>query len=377
MKLGIIGTSLKPHEKRVPLHLEHLPQIPPTLRQQLIFETGYGERFGVSDAELAPLVGGLASRETLLQELGAVLLLKPMPPDFASLRQGGMLWGWPHCLQQQANTQLAIERRLSVVAMEQMFVRDAQGMRLSHPFYKNNEMGGYCAVLHALQLKGWDGRYGKPRKVVMLSFGAVGHGALAALQGRGFHDITVCTLLRPEHTAPPELAGCDFRRIVKTSAGVLVTLEPDGSQRPLLELLAQADLLINAVLQDPNQPLMFLTEAEAPRLKAGCLLLDISCDEGMGFPFSRPTSFAEPLLQLAQIDYYAVDHTPNLLWECASWEVSQALLPYLADFLAGPEHWPQVEILQRAIEIEAGVIQNPEILAFQQRQAAYPHAVLG
>lgn len=376
MKLGIIGTSLKKNEKRVPIHLEHIGLIPAPIRSQLVFESGYADRFGADDAALRALGVELASRETLLQEMDAVLILKPMPADFETLRPGGVLWGWPHCVQQRANTQAAIDRRLTVMAMEQMFVRDAHGQRISHPFYKNNQMGGYCGVLHALALMGWDGRYGKPRKAVILSFGAVGQGALAALRGRGFADITVCTQQRADAGAPPELAGCSHRRIETDAQGGLVTLEPDGARRPLIELLAEADLLVNAILQDPNRPVNFVGTDALPRLKPGLLLLDISCDEGLGFPFSRPTSFDEPMLKFGSIDYYAVDHTPNYLWECASWEVSQALLPYLSDFLAGPSAWAETEILRRAIEIEAGVVINPEILAFQKRQGAYPHLPL-
>ena len=38
-----------------------------------------------------------------------------------------------------------------------MFVWSPQGDVGRHTFYKNNEMAGYCAVLHALQLKGIEG----------------------------------------------------------------------------------------------------------------------------------------------------------------------------------------------------------------------------
>jgi hypothetical protein len=41
-----------------------------------------------------------------------------------------------------------------------------------HTFYKNSEMAGYCAVIHALQLKGIDGHYGNQRKALIFSFGA-------------------------------------------------------------------------------------------------------------------------------------------------------------------------------------------------------------
>lgn len=49
LKIGVIGTSKKVDEKRLPIHPEHLIRIPKNLREQLIFEKGYGEPFGFSD----------------------------------------------------------------------------------------------------------------------------------------------------------------------------------------------------------------------------------------------------------------------------------------------------------------------------------------
>ncbi|MCF6181443.1 MAG: hypothetical protein L3J60_05355 [Lutibacter sp.] len=58
-------------------------------------------------------------------------------------------------------------------------------------------MAGYCAVIHALQLKGVDGHYGNQRKVIIFGFGAVSRGAIYALKAHGFTDITIC-IQRPD-----------------------------------------------------------------------------------------------------------------------------------------------------------------------------------
>lgn len=91
--LGVIGSSKKEDERRVPIHPEHLSRIPEKICKQLIFETGYGERFGIDDAELAPKVGGLASRDELLETMNTVIIAKPVLADFEQLRTGGVLWG--------------------------------------------------------------------------------------------------------------------------------------------------------------------------------------------------------------------------------------------------------------------------------------------
>jgi hypothetical protein len=48
-------------------------------------------------------------------------------------------------------------------------------------------------------------------------------------------------------------------------------------------------------------------------------------------------------------------------------------LPFLETVVSGPEAWTANETIRRAIEIRDGVILNPDVLRFQQRQPAYPH----
>ncbi|MCU1520221.1 MAG: alanine dehydrogenase, partial [Arthrobacter sp.] len=60
-------------------------------------------------------------------------------------------------------------------------------------------------------------------------------------------------------------------------------------------------------------------------------------------------------------------------WNSASWEISEALLPFLETVISGPEAWTSDETIHRAIEIRDGAVLNPDVLQFQQREPAYPH----
>ena len=112
-----------------------------------------------------------------------------------------------------------------------------------------------------------------------------------------------------------------------------------------------------------------------PLLAPGTLVVDVSCDAGMGFSWARPTSFDEPMFEVGDgVRYYAVDHTPSYLWDSASWEISEALLPFVPAVVEGPQAWAADPTLSRAVEIQEGVVRNPDILAFQHRAADYPHA---
>jgi alanine dehydrogenase len=94
----------------------------------------------------------------------------------------------------------------------------------------------------------------------------------------------------------------------------------------------------------------------------------------MGFEWARPTSFADPMFTVgAGARYYAVDHSPSYLWNSATWEISEALIPFLAPVMSGDAAREADQTIRRAIEIRAGVVLNPRILSFQSRSPTFPH----
>ncbi len=375
LTLGVIGTSHKEDEHRFPIHPKHLLRLPEQIRRQLIFEEGYGEPFDIADSEIAAQTGGIATRHELLADMGAVVIPKPTVADLQELREGGILWGWVHCAQQRSITQVAIDRKQTLIAFEEMFVWTPNGEMGRHTFYKNNEMAGYCGVIHALQLKGIDGHYGNLRKTIIFSFGAVSRGAIYALKAHGFRDITIC-IQRPDHEVREEVLDCHYVRIRAGKEGEarMLVVEHDGSERPLADLISESDIIINGIFQETDHPIHFVTKEESSCLKPGCLIIDVSCDKGMGFYFAKPTTFKNPMLKIGSVNYYAVDHTPSYLWESASRSISAALIIHLQTVTAGRESWQQNETIRRAVSIDAGVIQKLPILSFQKRQTDYPHA---
>lgn len=377
LKVGVIGTSRKEDERRFPIHPGHLLRIPESLRLQLIFEEGYGEPFGISDQEIAALTGGIATRHELLADIGTVIIAKPVLEDLQELREGGTLWGYVHCVQQQDITQAALDRKQTLIAFEDMFIWSPSGQVGRHTFYKNNEMAGYCAVIHSLQLKGIDGHYGNQRKAIIFGFGAVSRGAIYALKAHGFKDITIC-IQRPEEEVREEVLDCKYVKIRpgnKDEARMIV-VDHDGTTRPLTELISESEIIVNGTFQNPERPTNFVIKEERACLKPNSLIIDVSCDEEMGFFFAKPTTFKNPMFKYETVDYYAVDHTPSYLWESASRSISAALIVYLPAVLAGRGSWYKNETIRKAINIDLGVIKNPTILSFQNRESEYPYLCL-
>jgi alanine dehydrogenase len=342
----------------------------------MVFETGYGNDYGMTDAELTAQGFVIATREEVFASCDVLVLPKPVPEDLARMREHQILFGWVHCVQQRAIAQQAIDRKLTLIAWEAMHQWNASGEKLMHIFYKNNEVAGYAAVLHCLQLLGIDGHYGPRQKVVVLSYGSVSRGAIYALQGRGFNNIHVLTSRAP-HLVADQNPDVYHGQYYRDASGVIWSRDSEGNERRLIDVLAEADIICNGVLQDTRTPFMFVRDDEWRALKAHSLIIDISCDLGMGFSFARPTTFAEPTFRLENgITYYAVDHTPTYLWNAASREICKALLPFLDTVSAGEATWRADPTISRAIEIRDGVIQNPQILDFQRRCPEYPHVYL-
>ncbi|WP_353573028.1 N(5)-(carboxyethyl)ornithine synthase [Candidatus Albibeggiatoa sp. nov. BB20] len=373
LTVGVIGKSFKENEKRVAIHPEHIELIPKKFRKQITFEEGYGERFGMDDEAIAKLkTGRVASRKEILNGFDCVVLPKPLATDLSDIREGAIVWGWPHCVQQKEITQVAIDKKLTLIAWEEMFTWNQTGNKTMHTFYKNNELAGYAGVNHAISLVGVVGNYGKPRKAVVLSFGSVSRGAVYALQGQGFSDITVYTSRKATNVSN-QLPGIKYKQMKNDGSGNLLSVGFDGNSRPFSEVLSDVQIIVNGTLQNTDRPKMFVSEQNERKLMKGTLIVDISCDEGMGFWCAKPTSFEHPMFEASGKYYYAVDHSPSFYWNSASWEISKALLPFIPKVIEGPNMWKENKTISNSIEIFNGVIQNPKILSFQNREEEYPH----
>lgn len=375
MKIAIFKTSQLENERRISIHPEHLRLYPETLRKKMVFERNYGAAYGIPDEYFVRHGSSVSDYELLYKDCEMVVQPKPMEDDLLRMRSGQVLFGWAHCVQQRAITQGAIDNELTVIAWEAMHRWSSAGEKLMHLFYKNNEIAGYAAVLHCLQLLGIDGYYGPRRRVVILGYGSVSRGAIFALHGRGFNNIHIFTN-RPPHLVVDQNPDVYHGQFFRGDNGEMMVRDSEGKERLLIDELSSADVICNGVLQDPNNPLIFVNSDDVSKLKERSLIVDISCDAGMGFAFARPTSFSDPVFHVGNsVTYYSVDHTPSYLWNAASREISKVLLQYLAKVAEGPQAWNSDQTIFRAIEIFNGRIQNPAILKFQKRGSEYPHVV--
>ena len=377
LRLGVVGRSLKENEWRLPLHPRHFSRIPEDLRESIYVEHGYGSRFGVSDDDLKAWVAGFRTREQLIEECDVVLQPKPTLAEIDQMRYGQVLWGWPHCVQDQELTQVAINRQLTLIAFEAMNHWNGDGSFGLHVFHENNELAGYASVMHAMQIAGATGHFGRRLRAVVIGFGATARGAVTGLTSLGVHDVDVLTHREVAAVAAPIHSARLFHFEDSERSGAISQVVTETGNVALARFLAQHDIIVNCVLQDTNAPRIFMTEADLAHVAPGSLVVDVSCDEGMGFSWARPTTFNDPTFVVGDhVLYYAVDHSPSYFWDSATWEISSALLPFLRPVMQGRTAWDSNPTIRRAIEIRDGVIQNPAILSFQGRSAKHPHLPL-
>ncbi|WP_416375702.1 N(5)-(carboxyethyl)ornithine synthase [Neomicrococcus lactis] len=375
LSMGVLGTSKKIDERRVPIHPAHFERIHEDYRHRIMVESGYGEPFGMDDSEIAKFVGSIGTRTEVIAASDILLLPKPQPSDLEDMKDGQILWGWPHCVQDDAITQLAIDKKLTLIAFEAMNHWGPDGSFGLHVFHKNNELAGYASVIHALSLAGSTGDYGRRLSAAVIGFGATARGAVTALLAHGINDVHVLTSRAVAAVASP-IHSVDMVQFDQVDDS-LEAITEEG-RWPLANYLAKSDIVVNCTLQDPNDPLMYVRNSDLEVFTPGSIIIDVSCDEGMGFEWAKPTTFADPMFKIGHnINYYAVDHSPSYLWNSASWEISEALLPFISVVLDGEDAWDNSEPIRRAIEIRNGMIQNRAILAFQKRDEDYPYARSG
>jgi alanine dehydrogenase len=377
LSLGVVGTSAKENELRLPLHPAHLEGMDEELRARITLQTGYGERFGYADSDLAGLVAGFASRDELLATSDVVLLPKPQLADVEALSSGQTLWGWPHCVQDTAVTQAAIDRRLTLIAFEAMNHWTRDGSVGLHVFHKNNELAGYSSVIHAMQLAGITGDYGRRLSAIVIGFGATARGAVTALNAHGVHEVAVLTTRGVTAVGSP-IHSVRIRQLDQGEDPSDLCVVTERGREPLPAYLAENDIIVNCTLQDTAAPITYLRTDDLAGFRKGSVIVDVSCDLGMGFEWARPTGFDDPTFEVGDhVLYYAVDHSPSYLWGSATWDNSSATIPFVRTVLEGPASWDADETIRRAIEIREGEVVNPAILAFQGRSATAPYAVGG
>ena len=121
---------------------------------------------------------------------------------------------------------------------------------------------------------------------------------------------------------------------------------------------------------------IFVTYDEKSCLKKGCLIIDVSCDEGMGFLFLLSRQHLS--IQCSQLTGWTTTQwitRPAIYGRVLQGPISAALIVHLPTILEGHKAWNKNATVHHAINVDQGVVQKNEILQFQNRNLEYPHSI--
>lgn len=309
--------SKKENEFRRALIPEHLGKL--RHPEQICIEEGYGSVLGFSDEEYSRFGVQIVSREAALKQ---PIICDPKIGDAEYLAQlhGQTIFGWVHAVQNRPITDTLVLNRLTAYAWEDMYYMGR------HMFWRNNEIAGEAAVLHAYLCHGV---FPYNTKVAILGRGNIARGAVKTLNYMGA-DVTIYDRKTEEL----------FRQ-----------------ELPLY------DVVINAILWDTGREDHIIYKEDLTRMKRGAMIIDISCDRAGGIETSVPTTIENPLYCVDGIVHYVVDHTPALFFKTTSGSLSEVASSYFDLLIEDRED----EVLSRCKIIEDGKILDQRINRFQNR----------
>ena len=315
--IGFVN-SHKVGEKRIAL----LPRDIIGIQHQeaLFFEEGYGSDLNISDTEYAALGCQVVPRDVALEQ---DIICDPKIGDstfIKNLHPGQTLFGWVHAVQSKETTDTLIANQLSAYAWEDMYEDNR------HSYWRNNELAGEAAVMHAYQLNGvmpYD------TKVAILGRGNTARGAQRILIGLGA-DVRV------------------YNR---------------NQEKLFQKEMTEFDVIVNAILWDTSRTDHLIYQTDLKRFKPGTLLIDVSCDENGAIETTIPTTLEDPTYEINGVIHYAVDHTPTIFYRSTSSAISRETVKYIDDLV---ESRPNA-ILENALIIEHGQVIDERINQFQHR----------
>lgn len=311
--------SHKENERRraiLPEHIRHMKA-----PEDLYFETGYGDVLGIADAEYAALGCHIVSHEEVLTK-AVICDPKVGDADYLEILQPGqIIFGWVHATQNRDITDKLITHGLTAYAWEKMY-EDGR-----HIFWRNNELAGEAAVMHAFQC-----------------FGKMPYESTAAVIGKG-------------NTARGAIK-------VLNMLGAEVTQYDRRTEELFRKELGHYDVVVNCVLWDVLRNDHIISRADLGRMKKNAMIVDVSCDRHGGIETSEPTTIDNPVYIVDGILHYVVDHTPALFYKTFTRNNSEIIWPYLEQL--GNDRIDTV--LKDSLIIQEGKIVDPEIRKFQHRE---------
>ncbi len=326
MNIGVV-TEIKPDERRVALqpgaandliHRGH----------QVYIQSGAGNGAGAPDASYETAGATiLATPEEVFAAAELIVHVKePQPSEIALLRPDHTLFTYLHLAAYPQVAEGLLASGATAIAYETVVVGGTLPLLspMSHiagristqagAFYLMAPNGGRGVLL--------GGHAGVPQgRVVVIGAGSAGMNAADVAVGLGA-QVTVLDV------------NIEALERVNTRWGSRVTTEY-STRSSVAEWVAQADLVVGAVLVAGARTPIVVTREMVATMHAGAVIVDISIDQGGCFETSRETTHQDPTYLVDGVVHYAVGNIPGSVPITASRALSNATLPYVRALAEG------------------------------------------
>lgn len=371
MRIGM-PREIKPDEHRVGL-------VPASVRElvhnghEVVVEAGAGEIIGLHDRDYERAGARLAaSPQEIFADADMIVKVKePQPVEIAMLRDGQILFTYLHLAADAQLTRSLLASGATCIAYETV-TDDRGGLPLLAPM---SEVAGRMAVqagAHCLEIE--QGGRGMllggvpgtlPAQVVVLGGGVVGTNAARVALGMEA-DVTILDL------SLPRLADLDlhFGPALNTAFSTVDMVH---------ELVANADLVVGAVLVPGAATPKLITEAMVRDMKRGSVLVDVAVDQGGCAETSRPTTHSNPTFQVHEVVHYCVANMPGAVARTSAFALNNATLPFtLAIANHGAEAASNADVHLRAgLNVYRGQVTYPAVAAATGLPYTDPADLLG
>ena len=138
-----------------------------------------------------------------------------------------------------------------------------------------------------------------------------------------------------------------------------------SDRHSIRERLAQADLVIGAVLIEGARAPRLVSRADLARMKPGAVIIDVAIDQGGCIETSRATTHSQPTYIVDGIVHYCVTNMPGAVGRTSTYALCNVTFPYvlkLAELgIAGA--CAQDPGIAHAINLHAGRVTNRAVAA--------------
>ena len=320
MKVGVVK-EIKSDEYRIALTPAGARELVQRGHEVLV-EAGAGDGSSFPDDAYESVGARIGDAASIWEEAELLLKVKePLPSEYPLLREGLVLFTYLHLAASEELTRALVESGAACVAYETVET-DNHALPLLAPM---SEIAGRLAAQagayflekplggRGLLLGGVPGV--APGRALVIGGGIVGYNAAVIALGLGAN----VTILE---------RSIDRMRYLDEILSGRVSLVMSSSLQ-VEESVAEADVVIGAVLIPGALAPKLVTRAMLADMKKGSVVVDVAIDQGGCFETSKPTTHTNPVYDVDGVTHYCVANMPGGVPITSTLALTNATLPYV------------------------------------------------